>query len=327
MILAGDIGGTNTRLALVTGDGPRQLQFVHIQTFPSDPSTTLDRIVGAFLAAHRCQPEAACFGIAGPVRNGHVKLMNLDWVVDQRELSQALGIERVAVINDLEASAYGISCLNDSDLYPVNAGDPAASGHAVVVSPGTGLGEAGMYWDGRRYHPIATEGGHTDFAPRNQLEWELSGYLRNKYGYEHISYERVVSGPGLVDIYRFLCDSGRGVDAAWTTAEQQDDPGAVISTRATVENSGVCQQTLEVFFELCGAEAGNYALKLMATGGVWLGGGILVKNLARLKASRAFMTGFTDKGRLRALMERIPVKVVLNDKVALLGAANYTLGR
>jgi glucokinase len=253
--------------------------------------------------------------------------MNLDWVVDQRDLTKALGIARIAVINDLEASAFGIGCLSAADVHTVNPGVPDPAGHAVVVSPGTGLGEAGLYWDGQRHHPIATEGGHTDFAPRNQREWELLQYLRAKYRYDHISYERVVSGPGLVDLYEFLRDSGRGADDAWTPEEQQQDPGAVISNRAAAGRSAVCAQALEMFFEICGAEAGNFALKMMATGGVWLGGGILVKNLSRLRSSPAFMAGFIDKGRLRPLLERMPVKLILNDRVALLGAANYALGR
>lgn len=322
MILAGDIGGTNTRLALVTRQADGCLAIAVEEKFPSSEYDGLERIVERFLAKHQEQPEAACFGIAGPVQDGRCEAMNLTWVVDRRELAQATNISRVAVINDLEANAYGITCLQPEDIDTINVGADGASGHACVVSPGTGLGEAGMFWDGARYHPIPTEGGHTDFAPRNPLEIELAQFLMQQHS--HLSYERVVSGPGLVNIFDFLRKSGRGDAPQELLNEmQQSDPAAVISNAALTGQSEICAQALDVFLEIFGAEAGNVVLMYMATGGVWLGGGIVVKILPRLKSTDHFMRGFTAKGRLAELMSEIPVRVILNSKTALLGAAYH----
>jgi glucokinase len=320
MILSGDIGGTNTRLALVDRDSGGQFQLGTLKTYPSRQYEGLHEIVAQFLREHPASIAAACFGVAGPVKNGRCATMNLTWVVDQRELAASLGIARVAVINDLEAMAYGVSCLAARDIEVLNPGVADASGHAVIVSPGTGLGEAGMYWDGRQYHPIATEGGHADFAPRNELEIELLRFLLREF--EHVSYERIVSGPGLVNIYRFLRDTQRGEEPSWLAAElQQADPAAVISQAALAQRSPLCEQALDLFIALFGSEAGNMALNYMATGGVWLGGGIPVKILNRLKTTATFMTAFLDKGRLRNRLLEMPVRVILNDKTGLLGAA------
>ncbi len=322
MILAGDIGGTNTRLALVRRDASAELQIVKDGKFPSTAYDGLHAIVGQFLTEHDAKPESACFGVAGPVQNGRCETMNLTWVVDQLELAEAMGVARVSVINDLAANAYGISCLAANDLDTINVGAPNASGHAVVVSPGTGLGEAGMFWDGKQYHPIPTEGGHTDFAPRNKLELELAAFLMEEH--EHVSYERIVSGPGLVNIYRFLRDTGRGEEPAWLAQEMANkDPGAVISNAALTNRSALCEQALDMFIELFGAEAGNMMLSYMATGGVWLGGGIVVKILSRIKARKHFMSGFTSKGRLTEVMRDVPIRAILNDQTALLGAAKH----
>ena len=322
MILAGDIGGTNTRLALVRQEESAILQIDAEETFPSTRYEGLDQIVEQFLASHQVKPESACFGVAGPVKEGRCETMNLTWVVDQHELAGAMQVERVAVINDLAANAFGISCLSAEDLDTITPGDPDASGHAVVVSPGTGLGEAGMLWDGQQYHPIPTEGGHTDFAPRNKLELELAEFLMEEH--EHVSYERIVSGPGLVNVYRFLRDTGRGDQPEWLAQEiNQKDPAAAISAAALAGRSPLCEQALDLFIELFGAEAGNMMLSYMATGGVWLGGGIVVKILDRIKSTTHFMSGFTSKGRLSDLMNEVPVRVILNDKTALLGAAKH----
>lgn len=322
MILSGDIGGTNTRLALVHQDDAGQFQMGTLQTYPSRRYQGLHEIVEQFLREDPVSVAAACFGVAGPVKNGRCATMNLTWVVDQRELASALGIAHVRVINDLEAMAYGVSCLRPEDIEVLNPGVPGAAGHAVVVSPGTGLGEAGMYWDGQQYHPIATEGGHADFAARNELEIELLRFLLNEF--DHLSYERVVSGPGLVNIYRFLRDTGRGEEPSWLADElTESDPAAVISQTALANRSPLCEQALDLFIGLFGAEAGNMALNYMATGGVWLGGGIPVKILRRLKTTDVFMNAFLDKGRLRNRLQEIPVRVILNDKTGLLGAARH----
>ena len=320
MILSGDIGGTNTRLALVDKNDGGQLQLGTIKTFPSRRYRGLYEIVEQFLREQQVSVQAACFGVAGPVKHGRCATMNLTWVVDQREMADASGIGHVWVINDLEAMAYGVSCLGPQDIEILHPGVPDAVGHAVVVSPGTGLGEAGMFWDGQWYHPIATEGGHADFAPRNELEMELLRFLLKEF--DHVSYERAVSGPGLVNIYRFLRETGRGEEPSWLADEmKQSDPAAVIAQAAMTARSPLCEQALDLFLGLFGAEAGNMAMNYMATGGVWLGGGIPVKILSRLKSTDLFMNGFLDKGRLRNRLEEIPVRVILSDKTGLLGAA------
>lgn len=323
MILAGDIGGTNTRLAIVQRDDQGRLRIVVESTFRSARYEALHLIVREFLERQEERPQAACFGVAGPVHENRCKTMNLSWIVDAAELAADSHIPHVAVINDLEANGYGISCLEERDFFVINPGDPQAAGHGAVVSPGTGLGEAGLFWDGSRYIPIPTEGGHTDYGPRTPLEYELGQYLTPKY--DHLSYERIVSGPGLVNIYQFLLETGRGTQPDWLAAELQeaDDKAAVISNAGMAGKCPVCEWTLDIFLSLFGAEAGNVAMTFMARGGVWLGGGIVVKILPRLKATSHFLDGFTSKGRLRRVMEKIPVRVILNDKTALLGAASF----
>ncbi len=323
MILAGDIGGTNTRLAIVQRDDGGQLRIVVESTFKSAQYEGLHLIVREFLESRDDRPQAACFGVAGPVHENRCRTTNLSWIVDAADLAADSHIPHVAVINDLEANGHGISCLEERDLFVLNPGDPKAAGHGAVVSPGTGLGEAGLFWNGSRYIPIPTEGGHTDFGPRTPLEYELGQYLTAKFG--HVSYERVVSGPGLVNIYQFLLDTGRGTQPDWLAAElpEADDKAAVISNAGMAGKCPACEWALDIFMSLFGAEAGNVALTFMARGGVWLGGGIVVKILPRLKSTPHFLDGFTSKGRLRRVLERIPVRVILNDKTALLGAAKF----
>jgi len=324
MILAGDVGGTNTRLALFDADAAGHLQAGVSQTFPSARYGGLHEIVEQFLQAQRVSVASACFGVAGPVQNGRSSKMNLTWIVDQRELAEALGIACVSVINDLESMVYGVSCLGPQDIEILNPGLPDAAGHAVIVAPGTGLGEAGMFWDGQQYHPIATEGGHADFAPQNELEIGLLRFLLKEY--EHVSYERVVSGPGLHNIYRFLRDTQRGEEPSWLADEmKKSDPAAVISQAALAKRSPLCEQSLDLFLRLFGAEAGNMVLNYMSTGGVWLGGGIPVKILDRLKTTDLFMNAFAAKGRLQKRMYEIPVRVILNGQTGLLGAARHAI--
>ena len=318
MILAGDIGGTSARLGLfdANGAGPR---LAVEQTYASREHPGLDEIVTAFVAAHKAPIQHACFGIAGPVLHGRVEAPNLAWVVDARTLARELALPAVTLLNDLEANAYGIAALGPEDFVVLNAGTPQAKGNAAVISAGTGLGEAGLYWDGQRHHPFACEGGHADFAPRNALEAELLVFLGSTG--ERVSYERVLSGPGLHRIYEFLRDSGRGQEpAALAEALRQSDPAAVISRNGLEGRYELCVQALELFASFYGAEAGNLALKMMATGGVYLGGGIAPKILAKLKGP-AFLQAFTAKGRMRPLLEAMPVRVIMNEMTALLGAA------
>jgi glucokinase len=248
-----------------------------------------------------------------------VETTNLPWVVDSRQVATELGLDQVSLINDLYANAHGIALLGESDFVVLNAGLPHPAGNRALISAGTGLGEAGLFFDAKGgYHPFPSEGGHTDFAPRNDLEMELLRYLLGRF--EHVSYERLLSGPGLHNIYEFLRDTGRGEEPAWL-AEQiaAGDPSAAISKSALEGTSEICVQALDIFVSLYGAEAGNLALKMLATGGVYVGGGIAPRIIRKL-SSTAFMKSFAGKGRLSNLLKEIPVRVITNDKTALLGA-------
>ena len=317
MILAGDIGGTKTNIAFFE-DGGRP-KVVAQQTFPSREHAGLEEIVGQFISHHALRVRHAAFGVAGPVRNGRCEATNLPWVVDAATLAAELGIRDVWVINDLEASAYGIAALAPTDLVTISSGAADAAGNAAIIAAGTGLGEAGLYWDGRTHHPFATEGGHANFGAGDAVEAELLHWLSAQFG--HVSWERLVSGPGLLNIYRFLRDTGRGEEPAWLAEEMRaEDPAAVISRAAQSGKSPLCLEALDRFMGLYGSEAGNLALKTMATGGVYVGGGIAPKNLDKLKDG-TFMKRFVAKGRMQKLLEAMPVNVILNDKTALLGAA------
>jgi glucokinase len=318
MILAGDVGGTYARLAVFDDKGGRLTPAAEA-TFPSREHGSLAAVLRKFRAAYPLSVDRACFGVAGPVRHGRSDATNLPWVVDSGPLAQELGLKRVELINDLEANAWGIGVLEPGDLAVLNAGAPDAEGNQAVISAGTGLGEAGLCWAGKMHRPFATEGGHADFAPRNHLEMALLDYLLKQF--QRVSVERVVSGPGLVNVYRFLRDTGRGEEPAWLAEQmRQQDPGAVISQIALSGKSELCVHALDLFVSLYGAEAGNLALKVLATGGVYLGGGIAPKILAKLQ-DPIFLNAFTAKGRLKPLLQAMPVRVILNDKTALLGAA------
>lgn len=316
MILAGDIGGTKTNLALFDGDAPQPHS---LETYRSAEYDGLESMIETFLAEHPTRVDAACFGIAGPVRDGRVAKVNLAWPVDSTTIAAAVGLDRVELINDLEANARGIAALRPEDFAVLHEGDPAASGNAAVIAPGTGLGEAGLYWDGARHRVIASEGGHADFAPRTELQVELWRFLATRL--RHVSYERVCSGMGLVNIHAFLRDRGADpVPAGLAEEMATSDPAAAISRAALDGRDGVCEAALDLMIEIWGAEAGNLALKFLATGGVYIGGGIGPKVLPKLQDS-AFVREFVGKGRFTQLLERVPVRVILNDKTALLGAA------
>jgi len=319
-VLCGDIGGTKTRLSLFEV-GKERLELREERFFPSQEFASLENIVSEFLHAKGISCERACFGIAGPVRDGRSKTTNLPWVVDGRRLARDLGIAEVSLLNDLEANAYGIAVLAASDFLVLNEGNPKAVGNAAVISAGTGLGEAGLYWDGEKHHPFASEGGHADFAPGNELEIALFQYLSKRYG--RVSWERVLSGPGLVNIYQFLCEYRQAETPTWLDEEMRTgDPGSAISDAGLTGKCHICAEALDIFVRLYGAEAGNLALKVMAMGGMYLGGGIAPKIAEKLKGPD-FMQAFLDKGRMRNMLEEIPIKVILNDRAALLGAARY----
>jgi glucokinase len=318
MILAGDVGGTHTRLAFFEQRNGH-LDSVAEHIYSSAGHASLDDIVSEFIASQKFHADRAAIGVAGPVRDGICRATNLPWIVDVRKLGSRTGIARVALINDLEANGYGIATLAPEDFSTLQAGSPDARGNGAVISPGTGLGEAGLYWDGKRYWPVASEGGHSSFAASNALQDELLRYLRAQFG--HVSWERVLSGPGLFNLYKFLRDTGRGDEPAWLADELKGhDPSPVISKTALEGKCPLCEKALELFVELYASEAGNIALKMAATSGVYLGGGIAPKILPKLKSSK-FLSAFADKGRLRPLLETVPIRVILNDRTALRGAA------
>jgi glucokinase len=314
MILAGDIGGTKTHLALMNGK-----QVVYDEKFKSRDYSNLNDIVHHFLEKTGEKVERACFGIAGPIRDGRCQATNLPWVVDAKELGREMKTNVVFLLNDLEANAYGIRTLNAQELYTLNEGAQDSVGNQVLISAGTGLGEAGLYWDGKMHHPFPCEGGHSDFAPRNELEMELLRWMHKIYG-GHVSYERALSGPGLHHLYLFLTEMR--LETPDEEGFEDVDPPKAITERALNNQSKACVRALRWFVSLYGGEAGNLALKMLSLGGVFIGGGIAPKILPFLK-ERDFMRAFCDKGRFAKLLSQIPIKVILNENTALLGAAYY----
>jgi glucokinase len=317
MILAGDIGGTNARLAYFQPQNGH-LQLISERVFPSREYSELGEIVSEFLKDTATRPEAACFGVPGPVHNGRVETSNLPWVIEQSQLAKQTKLPATLLINDLVANAWGIAALGSQDLVSLNQVAPSA-GNQAVIAPGTGLGEAGLFWNGRQHQVFASEGGHVDFAPQGSLQVELLGFLANRHG--HVSYERVLSGPGLVNVYEFLREKGCGNEPAEFAAQLSQGEAAAAISRAALESANpLAEQALDLWISVFGAEAGNLALKTMATGGIFLGGGISPKILPKLTGP-LFMQAFLNKGRLRPLLANIPVQIITNDKAGLLGAA------
>ena len=320
MILAGDIGGTKTNVALFEEDADKLGAPITQQSFPSKQYDSLDAIIKEYIAAHPAEVKYACFGIAGPVVGGRVETPNLAWKVDGNVLAQTIGVERVDLINDLEATAFGIEGLKDAQLYTLNAGDQSRTGHRALIAAGTGLGMAGIFWDGGHYRPIASEGGHADFAPRNDMEIDLLRYLTEKFG-GHVSYERALSGPGLFNIYSFLRDTKQADEPDWLAEEiASGDKTAAVSKAALANKSELAVKALDLFVTIYGAAAGNLALTFKSVSGLYIGGGIAPKIIEKLK-SGGFMSAFQDKGRLSSLVGSIPVHVILDDKTALYGAS------
>lgn len=318
MILAGDIGGTSTRLGLfeVRAGG---VDPVRTRSYHSADFSGLDKIALTFLGDERSQLDAACFGIAGPVRHGHVAGPNLAWEADEGALARELNITNVRLINDLEANAHGIPALKTEDLVTLQAGTRDAQGNRAVISVGTGLGEAGVYWNGKSHLPFACEGGHADFAPRNELESELLTFLHGKF--ERVSYERVLSGSGQHLLYEFLRDAKKRPETPSVVEKMRTaNPAAVITQAGLAGECQLCAEALDWYVSLYGAEAGNLALKMMAIGGVYIGGGVAPKIIKKLQEP-VFLKSFLAKGRMRLLLEAMPVRVIIKDTTALLGAA------
>ena len=324
MILAGDIGASHARLAGFETEGNR-LHCAVEKIYSSGEHKGLAEIVADFTKTEGIPAHAACFGVAGPVRGGQSKISNLPWIIDSRELAAQLKLRTVGLINDLEAFAYGIDALESKDFITLSEGSGQAEGNAAIVSAASGLGEAGLYWDGYRYHPFACEGGHTDFAPKNDLEIELLQYLMKKYDNQHVSYERILSGPGVNNIYEFLRDTSKEQEPAWLRDElaAAPDAPALISELALTKKAAICDRTLSIFVSVFGSEAGNCALKFMCTGGVFVAG-IAGKIISKMEDG-TFMESFLNKGRMKTLLQETPVKIVLNDDSGLIGAARFTL--
>jgi glucokinase len=322
MILAGDVGGTHARLALFDSRG-EELKLIVEQIYASHSFHNLEAIVSEFLRTTSGKPDIAGIGVAGPIRDGKCVATNLPWIVDAAKLTAETGLPNITLLNDLESNAYGIATLGPEDFEVLQKGSADPRGNAAVISPGTGLGEAGMHWEGAGLRPFASEGGHSSYAPEGELEGELFQYLAKRYG--HVSCERVLSGPGLLNIYEFLRDTGRGKEPEGFAEELRvGDPSAVISEAAMAERNAISLKALQIFVRIFGAEAGNVALKFLATGGVYLGGGIAPKILRKLKEP-AFLESFLAKGRMQKLLEAIPVLVILNENTALRGAARGAL--
>jgi glucokinase len=321
MLLAGDIGATKTTLTIVSPDaGPRAP--LAETTYTSRSYDSLAAIVREFLAETDASVTQAVFGVAGPVVDGRAEITNLPWIIEEPHLQQEFDLEYVRLLNDLEAMANAIPFLEPDELRAINPARPTAGAAMAIIAPGTGLGEAYLTWDGRRYRAHACEGGHTDFGPNNEIEIALLQYLRGRYG--HVSYERVCSGIGLPNIYAFLRDAGHAPESDWLAARLADasdwTPIIVQAGLSDQSSCKLCRGTLDMFVSILGAEAGNLALKTMSSGGVFVAGGIPPRILPLLQDGR-FMAAFTDKGRFEDLLATMPVHVVLCPRIALLGAA------
>jgi glucokinase len=323
MILAGDVGGTKVHLALYDFDGG-SLTHKRDEKYPAKEYSGLEEIVREFLAGE--EVSSACFGVPGPVRDGRLRLTNLPWTLDSRLLARDLSIDHVFLINDLEANGYGIAELKADQIYTLSEGDPSQIGNRALIAAGTGLGQGLLIWNGKQHIPYPSEGGHVDYAPRNEDEIDLLRFLKQKYN-GRISYERVVAGMGLTSIYEFLRDV-RGMEEPSWLAERitAEDPNAVITELGLNAKSEICEKALDMFVSAYGAEAGNLALKILSVGGLYVGGGIAPRILEKLKDG-TFMRAFTDKGRLSQLLINMPVRVILESRAALLGAAAYAEAR
>ena len=326
MILAGDVGGTKVHLALYNFAGGSLVR-LRDEKFPAADYACLDDVVNTFLGKGQEKKEeivASCFGCPGPVKDGRLKLTNLPWTLDTRSLQRSIGIEHIFLINDLEANGYGIPELGKDQIFVLHEGDPAGVGHRGLISAGTGLGESVLVWDPklRRHTPLPSEGGHVDFAPRNEQEIDLLRYLRTTLK-GRVSFERVVSGIGIRNVYAFLRDDQKMEEPDWLRKRMEtEDPNAVIGTCAEDGSAAICVEAMNIFAAAFGAKAGNLGLTLLASGGIYLGGGIAPKVLKLMQNGR-FTEAFLDKGRMRPILEAMPVRIILDDTCALLGAAAY----
>lgn len=318
MVLAGDVGGTNARLAIVELNG-RAARITREGRYASRDYPGLTPIVDRFCEEVTARPNRACFGIACPVVGDDCTAPNLPWTINGRKLAAEIGIPRTRIINDFVAVGFGIELLGESDLATLQEGSPTPHGPIALIGAGTGLGQAFLLWDGNHYRVLPSEGGHGDFAPRGKLQIALSEFLGQQFG--RVSWERLLSGPGLVNAYRYLVASAVAPEQATVRAEmEKEDPAKVITRHGLAKSDCLSDRALDLFCEVLGAQAGNLALTVVSTGGVHLAGGIARRILERLQ-NGPFLTAFRDKGRMSELLSRFPVHVIMNSKVGLLGAA------
>lgn len=317
LVLAGDAGATKTNLALFKCESDKITSLKETK-YHSNDYRNLTAMLGEFLK-DADQPDVICMGIAGPVVNGQAKLSNIKWNIDSAEISSQSGIKKVFLINDLEATAYGLAMLTEKDIQTIHVPTENVNGNAAIIAPGTGLGEAGLYWDGKAFHPFATEGGHCDFAPRDELDVELYRFLQNEFG--HVSGERLLCGPGILNIYRFLRDVKKYEEPVWLKEKLKDADDPSVISRHT-HDSLICRETMRLFIRYLGFESANLVLKFKATGGLFIGGGI-APQITSLFEDSLFYSSFCQSGRLNSLLEKVPIKIILNSKTALLGAAYF----
>jgi glucokinase len=317
IVLAGDAGATKTSLALFKWENSHST-LLHEEKYRSQDYENIIGLINDF-QKELPHPDAICLGVAGPTLNGHAKLTNINWEINSGEISAQMGLPEVYLINDLEAAAYGLAMLTEKDITVLHKGDETIGGNVAIIAPGTGLGEAGIYWDGKTHHPFATEGGHCDFAARNEFDFELYNYLHKKFG--HVSWERLVCGPGILNIFQFLRDIKKRDEPGWLTEKLNEaDAPTVISQHSN--DSEICNETMQLFVRYLAFESSNLVFKYKATGGLFIGGGI-APQIVSLLDNNAFYSSFCQSGRLSYLLEKVPVKVVMNTRAPLLGAAYY----
>lgn len=311
------MGATKTNMALFETKG-NSFTAIAKKQFLSKEYKNLTAIIKLFLK-DKPSPQSVCLGVAGPVINERARLSNISWDIDSKELAKYFKIKFVKVLNDLEANAYGLAMLDEEDFIAVHSSKNPEPGNMALIAPGTGLGEAGMYWDGKYYYPFATEGGHCDFAPQNEFDFELYNFLKKKFG--HVSWERLVCGPGIVNIYNFLRDKKKRKEPEWLARKINEGNAAAIISQH-IEKSAICKETMEHFIRYLAYECANLVLKFKATGGLFIGGGIAPK-ITSLFAENDFYGSYCQGGRLDYLLEKVPIKIILNEETALLGTAWY----
>lgn len=319
IILAGDVGGTKTNLAFYRTNAGELIK-LSTATYASGDYNSVTEMLQKFMDETNESPQTICLGVAGPVINGKVELTNLDWDLNINDIRKQTGIQKVSLLNDLESTAYGLAGMKENDFITIHEGKHRA-GNMAIIAPGTGLGEAGLYWDGAAYHPFPTEGGHCDFSPRTEFDIELYWYLQEKYGI--VSWEKLISGPAIYDIYQFLRDRKNMEEPSWLReAFSEDDPSAQISEAAIDEKASICIETMSHFVRYLARESSNLVLKMKAIGGLFLSGGIPPK-IAALLNKESFFDDYMDCDRMQHLLKDVPIKIITNERAPMMGAAYY----